>query len=83
MHQVPILARLPVADVRKVRPCTLSTHEGCCITPHIGAPGMSLADITRFNGIEELETDPTGKVPAQLSGKIGGKRRQDTPTAAE
>lgn len=47
------------------------------ITPHIGAPGMNLADITRFNGIEELETDPTGKVPAQLSGKIGGKRRQD------
>lgn len=30
--------------------------------------GFNLADITRFNGVEELETDPTGKVPAQLSG---------------
>lgn len=48
------------------------------IVPHVGAPGMSLADITRFNGIEELETDPTGKVPAQLSGKISSaKSRQD------
>ena len=32
--------------------------------------GFNMADITRFNGIEELETDPTGKVPAQLSGAM-------------
>ncbi|MDR9778861.1 NADH-quinone oxidoreductase subunit A, partial [Rhizobium hidalgonense] len=31
--------------------------------PHIGSAGMNIADITRFNNIEELETDPTGKVP--------------------
>lgn len=38
--------------------------------PNIGSAGMDLAAITRFNGIEELETDHTGKVPAQLSGKV-------------
>ncbi|WP_230656042.1 NADH-quinone oxidoreductase subunit A [Psychrobacter sp. I-STPA10] len=32
--------------------------------------GFSLADITKFNGIDELHTDPTGKVPAQSSGQI-------------
>jgi NADH-quinone oxidoreductase subunit A len=32
--------------------------------------GFNLADITRFNGIEELEVDPTGKIPAQLSGAM-------------
>lgn len=31
---------------------------------------FSLAAVTRFNGIEELHTDPTGKVPAQSSGQI-------------
>lgn len=43
------------------------------IKPHVGSPDMNLADITRFNGIAELETDPTGKVPAQSSGKFAGK----------
>ena len=32
--------------------------------------GFNLADITRFNGVEELEMDPTGKIPAQLSGAM-------------
>ena len=32
--------------------------------------GFHLADITRFNGVEELEVDPTGKIPAQLSGAM-------------
>ena len=32
--------------------------------------GFNLASITKFNGIEELHTDPTGKVPAQSSGQI-------------
>ena len=32
--------------------------------------GFNLADITRFNGVEELEIDPTGKIPAQLSGAM-------------
>lgn len=32
--------------------------------------GFNLADITQFNGIEELHTDPTGKVPAQSSGQV-------------
>ncbi|ELA08784.1 NADH-ubiquinone/plastoquinone oxidoreductase subunit 3 [Moraxella macacae 0408225] len=31
---------------------------------------FNLANITKFNGIEELTTDPTGKVPAQSSGKV-------------
>lgn len=29
---------------------------------------IDLAEITRFNSIDELERDPTGKVPAQSSG---------------
>ncbi len=32
--------------------------------------GFNLADITRFTSIDELERDPTGKVPAQSSGKM-------------
>lgn len=31
---------------------------------------FDLAAITAFNGIDELHTDPTGKVPAQSSGRI-------------
>lgn len=38
-----------------------------------GNPMLALADITRFNGVEELERDPTGKVPAQLSGRVKSK----------
>lgn len=32
--------------------------------------GFNLADITKFDGVEELMIDPTGKVPAQSSGQI-------------
>ncbi|SJM66064.1 NADH-quinone oxidoreductase subunit A [Psychrobacter piechaudii] len=32
--------------------------------------GFDLASITQFNGIHELHTDPTGKVPAQSSGQV-------------
>lgn len=32
--------------------------------------GFNLADITKFDGIDELRTDPTGKVPAQSSGQV-------------
>ncbi|TXJ10385.1 MAG: NADH-quinone oxidoreductase subunit A [Acinetobacter sp.] len=35
------------------------------IQPKIGSPNMNIADITRFNSIEELVQDPTGKIPAQ------------------
>ncbi len=34
---------------------------------------FDLASITAFNGIDELHTDPTGKVPAQSSGRIFNK----------
>lgn len=40
--------------------------------------GFNLADITRFNGIEELEVDPTGKVPAQLSGAMNKTTNNNT-----
>lgn len=41
-------------------------------TPRLSASpaGFNLADITRFDGVDELVTDPTGKVPAQSSGQI-------------
>ncbi|PNK60043.1 NADH-quinone oxidoreductase subunit A [Psychrobacter sp. FDAARGOS_221] len=32
--------------------------------------GFNLANITKFDGIDELHTDPTGKVPAQSSGQV-------------
>ena len=32
--------------------------------------GFNLADITKFDGVDELMTDPTGKIPAQSSGQI-------------
>lgn len=36
-----------------------------------GTPvGFKLADITKFDGVEELMVDPTGKIPAQSSGQI-------------
>lgn len=32
--------------------------------------GFNLADITKFDGVDELMIDPTGKIPAQSSGQI-------------
>ena len=45
-------------------------------TLKIGSPNMDLAEITRFNSIEELVVDPTGLIPAQSSGRVKDK----TPT---
>ena len=39
----------------------------------MGSPNMDLAEITRFNSIEELVTDPTGQIPAQSSGRVKSK----------
>ena len=38
---------------------------------------MNIADITRFNNIEELVVDPTGHIPAQSSGRV-----KKTPTTS-
>src|SRR5690554_2729224 len=40
------------------------------IKPKIGSPNMDLAEITRFNSIEELVIDPTGQIPAQSAGHV-------------
>ncbi len=40
-----------------------------------GAPfdgPINLAEVTRFDGIDELERDPLGKIPAQLGGTVHG-----------
>lgn len=37
---------------------------------------FDLARITAFNGIDELHLDPTGKVPAQSSGRIFSGRKE-------
>jgi NADH-quinone oxidoreductase subunit A len=39
----------------------------------VGSPNMNLAEITRFNSIEELVMDPTGQIPAQSSGRVKDK----------
>ncbi|MFB2539003.1 MULTISPECIES: NADH-quinone oxidoreductase subunit A [unclassified Acinetobacter] len=39
------------------------------IKPKIGSPNMNIADVTRFNNIQELVQDPTGKIPAQSAHK--------------
>ena len=44
------------------------------IKPKVGSPNMNLADITRFNSIEELVIDPTGQIPAQSSGRVKSKK---------
>ncbi|OTG77333.1 NADH-quinone oxidoreductase subunit A [Acinetobacter sp. ANC 5054] len=44
----------------------------------IGSPNMDIAEITRFNSIEELVMDPTGQIPAQSSGRVKSK----SPTAS-
>lgn len=36
----------------------------------VSAANMNIADITRFNSIEELVVDPTGQIPAQSSGRM-------------
>ena len=48
------------------------------IKAKIGSPNMNIADITRFNNIEELVVDPTGHIPAQSSGRVKSK----TPTTS-
>ncbi|MBH2001283.1 MAG: NADH-quinone oxidoreductase subunit A [Moraxellaceae bacterium] len=48
------------------------------MTIKIGSPNMNIADITRFNNIEELVVDPTGHIPAQSSGRVKSK----TPTTS-
>ena len=40
------------------------------IKPKMGSPSMDIAEITRFNSIEELVIDPTGQIPAQSSGRV-------------
>ncbi|OAU96098.1 NADH-quinone oxidoreductase subunit A [Moraxella catarrhalis] len=47
------------ADKRQKKPRILSRPDN-----------FDLVAITAFNGIDELHTDPTGKVPAQSSGRI-------------
>ena len=42
-------------------------------TVKIGSPTLIIADITRFNNIEELVVDPTGQIPAQSSGRMKSK----------
>ena len=40
--------------------------------------GFSLADITQFDGVDELMVDPTGKIPAQSSGQINVSNNIET-----
>lgn len=40
--------------------------------------GFNLADITKFDGIDELMVDPTGKIPAQSSGQINVSNNIET-----
>lgn len=44
------------------------------IKTKVGTPNMDLAEITRFNSIEELVIDPTGQIPAQSSGRTKAKQ---------
>lgn len=51
------------------------------IKPKVGSAHMNIADITRFNSIEELVMDPTGHIPAQSSGRM--KSISSTKTSSE
>jgi NADH-quinone oxidoreductase subunit A len=48
-------------------------RKSAAMQPKIGSANMNLADITRFNSIEELVMDPTGQIPAQSSGRVKAK----------
>ena len=39
--------------------------------------GFNLADITKFDGVNELMVDPTGKIPAQSSGQVNVSNNVD------
>ena len=51
-----------------------------CKKPRLyAAPvGFNLADITQFDGVDELMVDPTGKIPAQSSGQINVSNNIET-----
>ncbi len=51
------------------------------IKPKVGSPNMDLAEITRFNSIDELVMDPTGQIPAQSSGRM--KQKTSTVLTSE
>ena len=51
------------------------------IKPKVGSPQMDLAEITRFNSIEELVIDPTGQISAQSSGRM--KQKTSTVLTSE
>lgn len=48
-------------------------RKSASVPSKIGSANMNLADITRFNSIEELVMDPTGQIPAQSSGRVKAK----------
>ena len=45
---------------------------------HAAPAGFNLADITKFDGVDELMVDPTGKIPAQSSGQINVSNNIET-----
>ncbi len=45
---------------------------------HAAPAGFNLADITQFDGVDELMVDPTGKIPAQSSGQINVSNNIET-----
>ena len=45
-------------------------RKSAAMASKMGSANMILAEITRFNSIEELVMDPTGQIPAQSSGRV-------------
>ena len=45
-------------------------RKSAVMASKMGSANMDLAEITRFNSIEELVMDPTGQIPAQSSGRV-------------
>jgi NADH-quinone oxidoreductase subunit A len=45
---------------------------------YVAPAGFNLADITGFDGVDELMVDPTGKIPAQSSGQINVSNNIET-----
>src|SRR5690606_13559873 len=54
----------------------LGRRKAAGIKAKIGLPNMDLAEITRFNSVEELVMDPTGQIPAQSSGFVKKSQTQ-------
>ena len=73
-----LIALIYAISVGALNWAPVDRRKSAGVAMKIGSPNMNIAEITRFNNIEELVVDPTGHIPAQSSGRVKSK----TPTTS-